>query len=266
MAGHSYRSPRAADDEQRVPSVSPSPAEDETLAHGNAAALEQLGLARDAEPGPLTQARSELAEIRRNIVLEDADRGRGHRTKRPDETVAAQVARELAAALAAEAAAQPNDSASIQGLVTAVASLRTAWEQSTLVATDTAEGLSWTADESRCALGDPDAARLMARWQAATGYVKFAVVRGEDGPIVRVGDPAVYSHGEVGGGPAISAGLVEVDADRHEIAQLENVSGGYRPGPMRNATAKKGFEAEGWRVRAVHASQTGGYDDSVLAG
>src|SRR6185503_14713360 len=93
---------------------------------------------------------------------------------------------------------------------------------------------NWSSDGDRGSLDDGDIRDKMDAWSKESGYVKFAVPLAAPGE-VRVGNPKKYAHGEVAGGNALTAGLLYYDKASDTITEVENVSGGFRPGPLRNA-------------------------------
>jgi hypothetical protein len=99
----------------------------------------------------------------------------------------------------------------------------------------------------------------------------FAVVRLPSGELVtRVGRLDV-GHGDIAGGPALSAGLLrsEVKDGKARVVLLENTSGGFRPGPLRNRVTLEALRAAGYLPTSqadltVHDNPSGGYDHSAL--
>jgi len=213
----------------------------------------------------LADAERSLAAIEAGITAEDTTAG-GRPTK--TQTVAAQLQSQLAAARAARDAARADGAGeeAIARFERCVERLRAAYLASTLESTDPFDGAAWVADDTRDALGAAGVDAKIQRWQGADGYVKFAVTVAGGAAQVRVGSPS-RSHVEIGGGPAVAAGLLRFDfsGSRPAVAELENTSGGYRPGPLRNATARAAIEAAGYAVRAVFDNPTGGYDRSRIA-
>ena len=103
-------------------------------------------------------------------------------------------------------------------------------------------------------------------WQDALGYVKFAVpVQPRPYRIVVGNRP----HIEIAGGPVVAAGLLyfHFGRGRPTVAELENTSGGFRPGPLRNATAADAIRAAGYTIEehGQHDNPTGDYDRSIIA-
>jgi hypothetical protein len=227
-----------------------------------AAGLEARSAGPVAPTDPVVAAESDLASLEAGIRAEDAPRG-GHPKSR---TVAAQVATPLDAARKAHDAmvGAPKDRGLRAAFVSAVATLKTAYLASSLQATDTDAQGAWTADQDRLEL--PASAGALRTLQSRSGgFVKFAIPAGSPGT-VRVGNPGVYAHGQVAGGDALAAGLVvfAFHGDDVTVGELENTSGGFRPGPLRNATAVSAFEAAGYTVARVHANPDGTYDHSDI--
>jgi hypothetical protein len=147
-----------------------------------------------------------------------------------------------------------------------------------LQGTDELETADWALGEQHArAYSEVSDADLRA-WQADAGFIKFAVCAGGGMRVApaRVGDASI-PHMSIAGRqadatgaliprPVISAGVLNVsfpNGQRH--IELENTSGGYRPGALRNdnALAAMGPVAGGVDV---HQNLSGDYPDSVLTG
>jgi hypothetical protein len=144
----------------------------------------------------------------------------------------------------------------------AVDRLRWAYLGSLLYSTDVPDVAgAWSASDQRDELGsDTFAARLTA-WLggAQTAILKFALV----GSSFRVGVFAL-KHVDVAGGPALAAGLIQIDGNG-AIHALENTSGGFRPGYLRNPTARADLPTSALASDfRVIDNPDGDYDQSVL--
>ncbi len=134
---------------------------------------------------------------------------------------------------------------------------------------------AWTSDEGRDVLGSDTVDAKLAAWQSRDPlrpFAKFAVVSASDGKglAVRVG-ALDTAHVDIAGGAALSAGLLQssVIHGKTRVVVVENTSGGYRPGPLRNRITREALEAAGYLPEApsdftIYANPTGGYDASKL--
>jgi hypothetical protein len=209
----------------------------------------------------------QLSQIEAGIRAEDDPAGRTHPKT---VTVAAQVAGPRASAQAAwltamSAIGTDQEETAIAAFEVAVACLYQAYLASDLESTDDPFTGIWQADDHRAVLAhDAGVEALVAGWQGANGFVKFAIPSDHPDQI-RVGDPGRYSHAEIAGGTAISAGLlVFLPRSPLAVGELENTSGGFRPGPLRNATAMSLLESEGFEVIREHPNPDGSYDHSDI--
>ena len=215
-------------------------------------------------------ARDKRALIERSIELEDAPRN-GKAKSQP-------VAEQLHAARERAREAEPStpfDAARVSTYEAAVRELETAYLGSQLESTDPAQKPGeWASDEGRDQLGSATVDAKLASWQALDPerpFVKFAVVRLPSGELVtRVGRLDV-GHVDIAGGLALSAGLLhsEVQDGKARVVVLENTSGGFRPGPLRNRITLEALRAAGYLPASaadltVHDNPTGGYDHSAL--
>ncbi|HZS37460.1 MAG TPA: hypothetical protein VFF06_11575 [Polyangia bacterium] len=144
----------------------------------------------------------------------------------------------------------------------AVDRLRGAYLGSLLYSTDAPElAGDWSADEQRDELGSDTFAAHLAAWLggAQSAILKFALV----GSSFRVGVTAL-AHVDVAGGPAIAAGLIRIDGNG-ALHGIENTSGGFRPGYLRNLTARAAVPASALAsdLRVID-NPDGDYDQSVL--
>ncbi len=253
---------------RRRPAVVAGTSKDVTVDAGADAAPEAA--APVEETGPLAEARRRHQRVVDGVALEDAPRGSAPEDqKRPEDLVGAQIRAQLDAAAACRVAAEA-DPAQVSAYAAAVERLEAAYLASSLVSTDAWDGAAWAPDDYRDQLGNRGVDDKIRAWQAASelSCIKFAVVRAGDATVVRVGSMDA-AHVEIAGGPALAAGLLRFDLDgpRPVAAELENVSGGFRPGPLRNATARAAIIAAGYASAAgldVYANATGTYGSSHM--
>jgi hypothetical protein len=143
----------------------------------------------------------------------------------------------------------------------AIERLRRAYLASLLYSVDAPELTGdWSAGDQRDELGSDTFATHLAAWLdgAQLATFKFALV----GSSFRVG--AGLQHVDVAGGPALAAGLVQLDA-KGAVHAIENTSGGFRPGSLRNLTAHAALPASAVAsdLRVID-NPDGDYDRSVL--
>lgn len=220
-----------------------------------------------------------LVQIDAQISQEDADRPRGGAKTR---TTRDQLLQQVAAAEAARDAARPaldaarGHEAPLTAFEQAVDALHEAYLASAMQSTD-GEVDGFVVGPDLDVLGSSGAHAKMLRWQLASrehynGTVKFAVPppATTGGHLVcRVGNPMAVGHNQVGGGDAIAAGFIRVEETGYVVTAFENTSGGYRPGSLRNATARAAIEAARPIAYAVadgarHDNPTGSYDTSTI--
>ncbi|MCC6994009.1 MAG: hypothetical protein IT370_05210 [Deltaproteobacteria bacterium] len=202
-------------------------------------------------------AAARLAAIEDGIRVEDVVRGEVAKTQLVGDALALPLRR-----------AQTSSGAA---LIEAVAALEQRYLATPLDATDAAlQPGPWSADDGRDQLGSATVDARLRVWAAhPKGFLKFVVVAGAEGtPVMRVGS-ADTRHVDIGGGPALTAGLLRVDVSGAtvRVTVLENTSGGYRPGPLRNALAVAALQAAGRAApgMVVHDNPTGDYPTSELA-
>ena len=210
----------------------------------------------EAAPGAEAAA-ARLSAIEQGIRVEDVVRGEVAKQQLVGDALALPLKR-----------AQTSSGAA---LVDAVAALEQRYLATPLDATDAAKQPGpWSADDGRDQLGSATVDARLRGWAAhPKGFVKFVLVAGPDGaPVMRVGS-ADTRHVDIGGGPALTAGLLRVDVSGQTVlvTALENTSGGYRPGPLRNALAVAALQAAGRAApgMVVHDNPTGDYETSQLA-
>ena len=207
--------------------------------------------------------------LTRSIEIEDAPRRGQIKSLYVSQQVrtAAEVANE-------RVPVAPYKAADVKAYEDACAALEEAYLASQLESTDPAQkAVPWSPDEGRDVLGSETVDAKLAAWQALDPklpFVKFAVVRGENGALLmRVGRMDV-GHVDIAGGNALSAGLLQtaVKNGKTYVVTIENTSGGYRPGPLRNRTTLNAVRAAGYLATdselTVYDNPSGSYDDSKL--
>jgi hypothetical protein len=189
-------------------------------------------------------AEARLQLIDSSVAAEDTPR-RGGQTK--DDTVAGRntVAAQLAATgtrrAAVDACAASEAALTGTGAATAVAAFEAAvrayqdaYERTYLVSTDAAVDPSqrWEPTDWRDRLSNSSAREKLIGW-ASQPYVKFVV------PVSRPNDVYVgiepHGHIDIANDNALTAGIMKIRTNPLRVSELENSSGGYRPGPLRNA-------------------------------
>lgn len=190
-------------------------------------------------------------------------------------TVASQVSAQLGAAekerkVAEGALGSKTEGTAVAGFETAVDALKRAYLGSELTSRDPFDATEvWAPDATRDILGSDAVHKKCLAWQKknARHYVKFAIPpRQGSAPLqVRVGYG--ISHVQISGGNAIAAGLLRFDeSGARVVGELENVSGGFRPGPLRNSTAADAIGLAGYSITTQHAHPDGSYDGSRIYG
>ena len=237
--------------------------------------------------GPLTVAEARArwqtketlrGQIEAQITQEDADRGGVQKTRTTRSQSAAELTlaeQESARARTAIDAGQSYE-APLIAFEQAVDALHRAYLASSMQSTD-GNAVPFEVTANFDVLGSATAHAKMLQWQNASredynSTVKFAVPppATTGGQLIcRVGNPMEVGHDEVAGGDAIAAGFIRVGPTGHTVTAFENTSGGFRPGSLRNATARSAIEAaqpiaytivEGAR----QDNPTGGYDTSTM--
>jgi hypothetical protein len=255
--------------------ISGMPAEHEPAEAGEPAASEGLSGARAR-----FQAKETLrTQIEAQVTQEDAmreDCPTKSRTTRAQLTTQLANARTTCHAARVALDAGADYQAPLAAFEGAVDALHTDYLASSMESTDDpASPFAVNADLD--VLGSSTAHAKMLLWQAASqtyynGTVKFAVppLASTGGVLVcRVGNPVTMAHNRVAGGDAIAAGFMRVSATGHTVTEFENTSGGYRPGSLRNATARAAIEAARPVAYTVvdgarHDNPTGSYDTSTI--
>jgi len=262
--------------------------------HDHGADQQQQKQFGDTSPGAVTEEQRTLymdliarvRQIVQGIDIEDStagDMGGAARAAKPSgQRVRDQIAGPLATAQRhRERAAWALDTGNrtvelLAQFETSVQALERAYLDSNLISTDTtiAPGEEWRPTGDRARLREATRDQLSG-WQSSPAdepWVKFAVPPRDrtDGNLeIRVGSKDL-SHGEIAGGPAIAAGILSFDfsgAGRPRVHEMENVSGGFRPGPLRNTIAREAVAAAGYTLAddfTEHRDATGAYGGSVM--
>jgi len=87
--------------------------------------------------------------------------------------------------------------------------------------------------KQRDRLGSDTVRAKLETWATTLPYVKFVIPAGNPTEVY-VGDPAL-GHIDIANDNALAAGLLKLKTDPLRVSEIENASGGYRPGPLRNA-------------------------------
>jgi hypothetical protein len=275
MSAHGYARPSSPAPAAPLPTLA-APILAPDVGAGNAADQAQLpepaqartpvldaAVAQTAPVAPAVEARrvaaaNLLAEIDREIGIED-DQTDGH--AKPTLTRTAALGALLDAAHSAETLARTTPTeANVAALERAVQAALTRYRATPMSSRD---GAMRTTTTSQADYLDAVSFSQLLAWQRADAtqpWVKFAVPPPAAGGAnrMRVGSPALH-HNEVAGGEAIAAGLLRFNPDDGTVAELENTSGGYRPGHLRNATAAALLSAAHYTV-SVHDNESGQYN------
>ncbi|HET9620203.1 MAG TPA: DUF4157 domain-containing protein, partial [Kofleriaceae bacterium] len=208
-----------------------------------------------APPGSPSRARhaaaaARLALIEASIAGEDATAGRSAGQPKDDaqpgrETVAHQLAAGAtrqaaldAQARSAKAVAGANAKAAQDAAAAFEAAVRAyqdAYQHTYLVSTDAPvrKDVAWEPTDRRDRLGSPTAKAKLEAWAASLPFVKF-VIPASRPTEVYVGHPDL-GHVEIANDTALTAGLLRLALHPLRVSEIENASGGFRPGPLRNA-------------------------------
>jgi hypothetical protein len=117
----------------------------------------------------------------------------------------------------------------------AVRAYQDAYERTYLVSTDKPvdKKATWGETPKRDRLGSSTVQKKLEGWAKTLPYVKF-VIPASKPTEVYVGDPSL-GHIDIANDNALAAGLLKLKTDPLRVGEVENASGGYRPGPLRNA-------------------------------
>jgi len=120
-------------------------------------------------------------------------------------------------------------------LEAAVRAYQDAYERTYLVSTDKAvdKKATWGPTKQRDRLGSKTVKDKLETWATTLPYVKFVIPAGHPTDVY-VGDPAL-GHIDIANDNALAAGLLKLKTGPLRVSEIENASGGYRPGPLRNA-------------------------------
>lgn len=238
-----------------------------TAGQGRGNSFDQEQVRQQADTADYDSVYARWRAVVDSVTCEDSTTG-DRPAKPAEQRVGTQLREQLDAAATAQVAAS-RPGGDVGGFDRAVAALERAYAASSLYSTDPAVSGPWEADATRDELGSATVDAKIAGWQQQSGLgaVKFAVPRpGPDGQTrVRVGWGT--SHVAIAGGPAVAAGLLRFDlrGARPTATELENVSGGFRPGPLRNAVARAAVEAAGYATDLhTHAKADGTYGGSWM--
>jgi hypothetical protein len=117
----------------------------------------------------------------------------------------------------------------------AVRAYQDAYERTYLVSTDAPVDRTarWEPTSQRDRLGSATVRAKLRTWAETLPYVKFVIPAGRPTEVY-VGDPEL-GHIEIANDNALAAGLLKLRTNPLRVSEIENSSGGYRPGPLRNA-------------------------------
>lgn len=132
---------------------------------------------------------------------------------------------------AAVASQDPNPVAAFE---TAVRAYQDAYERTYLVSTDRPvdKQATWKPTTQRDRLSNKSAKDKLVSWKNEP-YIKFVVPVGHPTDVYVGIEP--LSHVDIAEDNALAAGILKVKTDPLRVSELGNSSGGYRPGPLRNA-------------------------------
>ncbi|HMG54016.1 MAG TPA: DUF4157 domain-containing protein [Kofleriaceae bacterium] len=154
-------------------------------------------------------------------------------------------------------------------LEVAVRAYQDAYERTYLVSTDKAidKKAKWEPTKQRDRLGSTTVQERLETWANTLPYVKFVVPAGNPTEVY-VGDPAL-GHIDIANDNALAAGLLKIKTDPLRVSEIENASGGYRPGPLRNALVlarmiELGYVQDDLRGTQVDHRPDGSYSGSKL--
>jgi hypothetical protein len=117
---------------------------------------------------------------------------------------------------------------------TAVRAYQDAYERTYLVSTDRPvdKTAKWEATDQRDRLSNKTAKGRLVEW-AKLPYIKFAIPVGHPTDVYIGIEP--LSHVAIAEDNVLTAGILKVTTEPLRVSELGNSSGGYRPGPLRNA-------------------------------
>ena len=151
---------------------------------------------------------------------------------------------------------------------TAVRAYQDAYERTYLVSTDAPvnKKATWTPTDERDRLSNESAKAKLVTW-ATQPYVKFVIPAGRPTDVYVGIEP--LAHVDIAEDNALTAGIMKVKTDPLRVSELGNSSGGYRPGPLRNALVlarliDHGFVQDNLAGTAVDNRPDGTYDHSHI--
>lgn len=123
---------------------------------------------------------------------------------------------------------------------TAVRAYQDAYERTYLVSTDgpVDKTTTWKPTDERDRLSNKGAKDKLVKW-ASLPYIKFVIPVGNPTDVYVGIEP--LSHVDIAEDNALTAGILKVKTNPLRVSELGNSSGGYRPGPLRNALALARF-------------------------
>jgi len=148
----------------------------------------------------------------------------------------------------------------------AVRAYQDAYERTYLVSTDNAidKKVTWEATDKRDRLGSKTVQERLETWAKTLPYVKFVIPAGHPTEVY-VGDPGL-GHIDIANDNALAAGLLKLKTDPLRVSEIENASGGYRPGPLRNALVLARMIDLGYVQDDLHGTQVDHRPDGSYSG
>jgi hypothetical protein len=148
----------------------------------------------------------------------------------------------------------------------AVRAYQDAYERTYLVSTDKAidKKAKWEETSQRDRLGSATVKKKLETWATKLPYVKFVIPAGHPTDVY-VGDPAL-GHIAIANDNALAAGLLKLKTDPLRVSEIENASGGYRPGPLRNALVLARMIDLGYVQDDLHGTQVDHRPDGSYTG
>ena len=151
----------------------------------------------------------------------------------------------------------------------AVRAYQDAYERTYLVSTDAPvdKKAKWGPTKQRDRLGSDTVRAKLETWATTLPFVKFVIPAGQPTEVY-VGDPAL-GHIGIANDNALAAGLLKLKTDPLRVSEIENASGGYRPGPLRNALVLArmidlGYVQDDLRGTQVDHRPDGSYNGSKI--
>jgi hypothetical protein len=148
----------------------------------------------------------------------------------------------------------------------AVRAYQDAYERTYLVSTDAPvdKKAAWAPTKQRDRLGSDTVRDKLKTWATTLPFVKFVIPAGQP-TAVYVGDPDL-GHIDIANDNALAAGLLKFQPGTLRVSEVENASGGYRPGPLRNALVLARLIDLGYVQDDLHGTQVDHRPDGSYSG